>query len=238
MFNTFRWPTFIFYLCPDEKLSNNARLVPGCDLRANGGYIVTSPSDNGAGKSYAFLKGLSPFEIDRPALPQAYLSFIKNVCIKESICIKENVTDFVTLFQKGRRDNDLFHIANQLAKAKTPENEIRQVIEILAKNCTPPFPEEEINIKIESALKRIEKREFCVTELVERYVSATDGDFSVTDTVNALQVVTSGTKRDTIRRVLKRLKDQGEIVKSGRKDGVYRRIDDVVKEIDCLGAST
>lgn len=229
----------LYFTCPDDEIRNNARVVPGCDLRANGGYVVLPPSNSGNGKSYTFLEGLSPFEIPMPPLPDAYLSFLKNAyCIKESICIKENVTDFVTLFQKGRRDNDLFHIANQLAKAKTPENEIRQVIEILAKNCTPPFPEKEIDIKIESALKRIEKREINITDVIERWLSVTDGDISVTDAVQALQSVTGVTNRDTVRQVLKRLKDQGKIIKSGRKDGVYRRIDDVVTEIDFMSAST
>lgn len=228
----------LYFTCPDDKLSNNARVVPGCDLRANGGYVVAPPSRNGTGNSYSFLKGLSPFEIDWPALPQAYLSFLKNACINNSICIKENVTDSVTLFSLGRRDNDLFHIANQLAKAKTSESEIRQVLEILAKNCTPPFPEKEINIKIESALKRVERREINITDMVERWISVTDGDFSVTDAVQAVQTVTSVTNRDTVRQVLKRLKDQGKIVKSGRKDGIYRRIDEVITEIDFLSAST
>jgi len=220
----------LYFRCPDDKLTNNARLIPGCDLRANGGYVVAPPSVNGNGKQYKWIVNL---ERSIAPLPDAYLKHIYNNNIYSS---KENVTDFVTLFSQGRRDNDLFHIANQLAKAKTPENEIRQVLEILANNCTPPFPEKEINIKIDSAIKRIERREVNVTEMVERWVSVTDGYFSVTDAYNSLQSVIGVTRRDTIRVVFKRLKDEGIIAKAGTKDGIYRRVDDHAEDIDWMNA--
>ena len=220
----------LYFRCPDDKLTNNARMIPGCDLRANGGYVVAPPSVNCTGKQYKWIVDL---KTSIAPLPDAYLKHIYNNSIYSS---KEIVTDFVTLFQDGRRDNDLFHIANQLAKARTPENEIRQVLEILANNCNPPFPAKEIDIKIESALKRIERREINVTETVERWVSVTDGDISVTDAVQAVQSVTGVTNRDTVRQALKRLKDQGKIVKSGRKDGIYRRVDAHAEDIDWLNA--
>jgi len=221
----------LYFKCPDDKLANNARLIPGCDLRANGGYVVAPPSVNGTGKQYKWLIDL---KTSIASLPDAYLNHINKHINNNSYSYKENVTDSVTLFQQGRRDNDLFHIANQLAKAKTPENEIRQVLEILAKNCTPPFSLKEIDIKIDSALKRIQKREINIAEAVERWISVTDGDISVTDAVQALQSVTGVTNRDTVRQVLKRLKDQGKIIKSGKKDGIYRRVDDHAEDIDWL----
>jgi len=228
----------LYFTCPDDKLSNNARLVPGCDLRANGGYVVAPPSDNGNGKSYAFLKGLSPFEIDRPALPEAYLSFLKNASIKESICIKGTVTGSVTLFQKGRKDNDLFHVANILAKGGMPESEILQVLKTIAKSWGEEHLDNWFDDKIASAIKRQVHREINLTEEIEKWVSVTDGNFSVTDCYQELLPVTNVTKRNNYRVILNRLKDRGVIQKSSKKDGVFRRIDEVVKEIDFLSAST
>lgn len=228
--NTPKGGQHMYFTCPDDKLSNNARLIPGCDLRANGGYVVAPPSVNGNGKQYKWVVDL---KTNIPSLPDAYIKHIKNNSIYS---YKENVTDFVTLFQQGRRDNDLFHVANQLAKSKTPENEIRQILEILAKNCHPPFPEKEINIKIDSALKRIEKREINITETVERWVSVTNGNFSVTDCYNELQTVTGVTDRNIYRVILNRLKSKGIIDKAGQRDGVFRRIDTHVEEIDWLSA--
>jgi len=228
----------LYFTCTDDKLSNNARVVPGCDLRANGGYIIAPPSDNGDGKSYTFLEGLSPFEIAIPALPEKYLSFLASINTN-TYSYKETVTHFVTLFQKGSRDNDLFHVANLLVRGGANKAEVSQVLEILARNCNPPFSPEEIAVKIDSALKRESKRVFSIVDEVERWVSVTDGDISVTDCFNELQNVIPVTKRDkaNIRQIFHRLRDKGIIQKVGRKDGIYRRIDEVVAEIDFLSAS-
>jgi hypothetical protein len=219
----------LYFRCPDDELRGNVRKIQGCDLRANGNYAVAPPSFGFNGKQYKWIIDL---KTSIAPIPDAYLKHIYNSIYS----YKQNVTDSVTLFQDGRRDEDLFHVANQLAKAKTPENEIRQVIEILGRNCTPPFPEKEIDIKIESALKRIQKKEINIAETVERWVSVTDGDFSVTDAVQAVQSVTGVTNRDTVRQALKRLKDARKITKSGSKDGVYRRVDDHAEDIDWLSA--
>ena len=220
----------IYFRYPNAKLSSNTKVIPGCDLRADPGLIVAPPSIGSNGKQYRWIVDL---KTSIAPLPDAYLKHVLNNNIYS---YKENVTDSVTLFQQGRRDNDLFHVANQLAKAKTPESEIKQVLNILAKNCIPPFPEKEIAIKIDSALKRVQKREYNLTDMIERYISVTDGDFSVTDAVQAVQSVTCVTNRDTVRQALKRLKDQGKIVKSGKKDGVYRRVDDHADDINWLSA--
>ena len=73
--------------------------------------------------------------------------------------------------------------------------------------------------------------------MLEKWISVTDGDISVTDALQALQSMTGVTNRDTIRQALKRLKDQGMIVKSGRKDGVYRRVDAHAEDINWLSAA-
>lgn len=233
----------LFFQCPDENLSNNVGVVPGCDLRANGGYIVAPPSIGATGKQYKWLPGLSIAEVQAPSLPEAYYLYINNICIKRGEYErgdKRGCHGFVTaaeeMFTKGRRDNDLFHVANHLVKSRMPEAEISQVLEKLALSCNPPFSLKEIPAKIESALKRVTKRDINLTEEVERWVSVTDGDFSVTDCYKAVQSVTGVTNRDTVRQILKRLKDTGAIEKVGSKDGVYRRIENQCDDIDFLNA--
>jgi len=157
-----------------------------------------------------------------------------------SYSYRQSVTDSVTLFTEGRRDTDLFHVANQLAKSGTSEKVIAQVIEILAKNCTPPFPQNEIKTKILSAIKRQEHREVNLTREVERWISVTNGDISVTEALQELQSVTGVTIRDktTFRQIFKRLKERGVIEKSGQRDGVYRRVMNECETIDFMNAST
>jgi hypothetical protein len=225
----------LYHQCPDDKLSNNSKKIQGCDLRANGGYVVAPPSVNGTGKEYRWLEGFAPWEVETPALPKAYLAYINNNNIN-----KDAVTHSVTMFVKGRRDDDLFHVANCLTKGRMPYQEIKQVIDMLAKYCNPPFPSKEVETKIMSALKRSDAVKNNLTREVERWISVTDGDFSVTDCDKATQSVTGVTIRDksSIRKIFQRLRERGVIQKVGNKDGVYRKVEIVCDDIDFLNAPT
>lgn len=230
----------LYFRCTDPKLSNNIKVVPGADLRANGGLIIAPPSVGANGKHYSWLPGLSIFEHEPPALPDTYVQYLLKHINNNSFSYKENCHGFChasgSLFTKGRRDNDLFHVANHLAKSRMPVEEVYQILEKLALSCNPPFDLKEIPAKIESAIKRVAKRDINITEEVERWVSVTDGDFSVTDCYTALQTSTGVTNRDTVRQVLKRMKDAGAIEKVGSKDGIYRRIVNECENIDFLNA--
>jgi hypothetical protein len=129
-------------------------------------------------------------------------------------------------------------VAHQLVKSKTDKTKISQVLEVLALSVDPEYPLESISEKIQTAVQTLNKRAINMTEQVERWVSVTDGDFSVTTCVEALQSITGVTIRDksTIRQILKRMKDDVKIQKVGTKDGVYRRIDDVAEEIEWWNA--
>jgi hypothetical protein len=225
----------LYFSTPTPPIANNTRIIPGCDFRGEGGYIISPPSMNGTGKPYSWLPGLSLAEVDLPALPEPYILLI-NKCMKGGLRgeYRGDVTQVVTLFTQGRRDNDLFHVANALAKGGMPENEIVQVIELLAQSCNPPFPQNEIKAKVESAIKRLEKREINLSEEVRAFISVTNGYFSVTECFKTIQTVTTVIRRDNIRQILHRLFKEGAIEKYGNQDGVYRRVENQCKEIDFL----
>lgn len=89
-------------------------------------------------------------------------------------------------------------------------------------------------ISINQLTGRREKR---LSDDIKSAVEVTNGDFSVTSIFNMLQGVTQK-DRPNIRQVLHRLKDQGIIEPSGRKDGVYRRIITELEEMDWQNAPT
>ena len=226
----------LYFKTPSPSIGNNARIIPGCDFRGEGGYVVAPPSTNGTGKAYTWLPGLSLQEIEPPPLPAAYLCYIDNNNAWGGYRggNRGDVTQNVTLFKEGRRDNDLFHVANTLAKGGMPEKEILQVLERLADSCTPPFPKGEIKVKIESALKRSARREINLTEEVRNWISVTNGNFSVTDCYKELQTITGVTNRNIYRVVLHRLSKEGLIEKSTERDGIFRLIQNECKDIDFL----
>lgn len=259
--NTPKGGNHIYFRCPDDKLANNARIIPGCDLRANGGYVLAPPSCNGNGKSYSWISGRSFEEAELAPLPEAYLRAIKSEHLKSlnsinSLVLNDGVyeggADSTGLtFAAGTRDNDIFHVANCLAKGGMPDAEILKTLEKVALSCNPPFPLDELQSKVISAIRRKEHREMNVSEEVRRYIALTSGEFSVKDCyiqLNALNIVkdvkSSEKLRVTIRQVLHNLSSSNKKTKepmiepAGKQDGRYRRIDDRAEPIDWQSADS
>lgn len=219
----------IYFKCDDEKLRNNAGAIPHCDFRANGGYVIAPPSSNEEGKEY---KWQIPMRKDLNTLPGSYVSFLNSPIEYKSSDVK--------MYQEGTRDENLFHIAYQLKKAGTPYEEIRQTLLILGRNCTPPFPERELEAKIESALKFDNRKEMNLTDLIENWVMTTDGAFNMLEAFNfsISQGAPERRLKENIRAIFKRLKEKGIIQKFGEKDGIYTKVNSEIEAIDWMSAPT
>jgi len=223
----------LYFKTPDKSLANNSRLIPGCDFRGNGGFIVAPPSIGTNGKQYEWVLGLSLFNLPMQVLPLSYISLINSLAFNINARARSNDH---AMFTKGTRDDDLFHVANHLVKSRMPDGEVTEILKRLALSCDPTFPLDEIPAKIDSAIKRAERREFNLTEEIRAWISVTDGDFSVTDWLKSGQTASSVTNRDTARKVFQRFKQEGYIEKAGKKDGVYCRKDNQLEELDFINA--
>lgn len=217
----FRYPKGI-------NLTIGAGVIPGTDFRGNGGFVVAPPSVNGNGKSYSWAVAVGDAPLG--ALPKAYIDIINtnkqyiNICKEHLTDVRSEITkpnNSYTILQKGHRDNDLFHLANCLIKGGCELDIARQAIEILANNSNPPFPQTEVNAKIDSALKRAASRERNLAEEIKEWCFLQDGYFFITDALQSLQILTKEEKNNT-HVVLKRLCDSGIIEKYGEKRGCYR----------------
>ena len=197
----------------DEKIA--------IDFRAEGNYIVAPPSINGTGTAYQWANSI--FDTPLSKVPDAYLIYIKNNSLYSNVT-KNNgsVTSCDINLDEGSRDQTLFHIANLLIKGGAKKEETLAVLNLLAKQCNPPFPESEIVTKCHSAMERAERKERNIMAEVEDFISVTSGDFSVTMCDHERQFVTKE-ERAAVRKALSRLKSKGIIEKVGNKDGVYRR---------------
>jgi hypothetical protein len=186
----------LYFKAPETPISNNAKAIPGCDFRGEGGYVVAPPSVNSEGDQYAWLDNLSLDEVEPIPLPKAYIDFVSNKSSKYrgveqgDYTRPHEATTNHKMFAFGRRDNDLFHVANCLVKGCMPINEIQEVLEFIGKSCTPPFDPNEARIKVESALKRAERKERNIAEEVREWVLTTSDHFKTTDCHKELQLTT------------------------------------------------
>ncbi len=94
----------------------------------------------------------------------------------------------------------------------------------------PPFPEKEIPAKIESALKHIDRRERNLTEDLRRYIDLTSAYFSLTETYEPLQILTS--QKNTVHQIMHRFLKEGYVERHPARNGVYRLIDRTIEYMD------
>ena len=205
----------LYFTYPDTDIRNAVSIIPKVDIRGEGGYVVAPPSINGEGKCYTWVEER---KINKTALSEFPYSVVK---IASQGVAKPRQNSNIGMFNEGRRDDDLFHIANMLIKGGAREQEVRETLLALARTCSPPFPEEELSIKIESAMKRAEKRERNVTEEIKHWVDAQEGFFDTTTLYRDLDIKDKNAKSACLT-ALSRLVKEGVIERFGKKAGTYR----------------
>jgi hypothetical protein len=230
-------------------LVSKADYMKDVDVRTDGGCIIAPPSCNGHGVEYKWLPGLSIEKIPPAPMP----AFLYDTLLQSlgSLIITSNSKEYANtqkeetngdidykrqqFFTEGRRDQDLFHVANCLIKGKCEKELSKEVIKILAKNCTPAFPEKEADKKFDSAQARQTVREGNLAAEIRDWVLTTNGVFLTTNAYKELHLTTRD-ERKNVAVILKRLKDDGIIEKAGKRNGEWRLVDQDCKPMDWINA--
>jgi hypothetical protein len=212
-----------------QKIGNAAGILPYTDIRGEGGYIIAPPSVNAEAQAYSWVEGLSRDEVAPSTVPDninklLYIYKGNAEARQQEVTIGDNGDKY---FQQGRRDEDIFHATNCLIKGGCELPFIWQVLYILARNSNPPFPENEIRLKIESALKRSERRDRSIAAEVKEWVLATNGYFLAT----RIDMQAANT---ALRRLCEG--DEPILEKYGEARGSYRRMDRTVEFMDFANA--
>lgn len=245
-----------YYFRYKEGLSNGVRVLTDCDIRTTGGYIIAPPSKNGEGVSYRWIENLKIAKVELSDMPDMLFgtllqgsSHVKantSLHINKGTLYKGDVTSLVTAmqpsattrnisFEEPGRDDTLFHLANHLVKSGMPVVTIEKYLSFIGSNCTPPYLEKELKIKIKSALDRSKKRKINFTDEIKEIISATKGNIRATYLYNELQCVTKNEK-SSVRVVLGRMVEEGLLEKSNKRAGEYRIIDGICEPEDWKNA--
>lgn len=226
-----------FFFQHREGFVNRAWVSEGVDVRTTGGYVVMAPSVNGTGRSWQWIEGSSIFEVSPPDIPDSIISIIKELKkdlyigdVDKSVDSDQKPSTTVYMFEEGRRDDDLFHTANCLVKGGAKPIEISQILRVITSSWGEQ-DEKWIQTKIDSAMKRAERKERNLSDEVKDWVCLQSGYFLSTECQQSLQLSTREEKKN-LSIILKRLCDQRIIERYGERSGSFRKIETDIELIN------
>jgi len=226
-----------FYCRYEAGTGNAVRFIEGCDIRSEGGYVVAPPSSNGNGKAWAWREGVKISEIEIPSTPLSITNLLNSSIYKGGNATTSQTVTSVTsghkYFQEGRRDEDLFTVANALAKGRLDDRFIEQTLGLIAKNLGSDFTEKVINDKVRSAIKRVERIERNISEEARQWVLAQPGHFRSQDGHKDLTLLTSSHKHAFNVALNRMCEGNNPVLKRyGKQRGAYTRLENDIEEID------
>lgn len=205
--------------------------IEGVDFRGEGGFVVAPPSKSTDGKPYTWDEDYG-IKTKLPDVPESY---VKLVIQATGLVSEKNWTTDGKLFSEGKRNNDLFHYALRLARGRATPDETYAVLKWTADKCG--FPDRELRMLISSAYERAGREERNLSTEIKNFIDITDGAFQIKDVAQSLNIINPA-DRNTLRVVLHRLRKEGIIEKSGKRDGEYVRVVSEVEEIEWWNADT
>jgi hypothetical protein len=199
----------------EEELGDKIGFIKGCDFRSGG--IIILPYSEG----YIWKVKLSEVEI--PKLPDALIKFLKSYSNKPVALPPAIGTSTVAVeyFSDGRRDNDLFSVANALIKndldpafARATLDRIIRGWDNVIQNCA--------ELKVQSAVKR--HSDTTLVEDVRTWVESANGIFESARVCMDLEVKSKVNKK-SLSSIFSRMLKEGIIERVGTKHGTFRKID-------------
>ena len=225
-----------YYFKHRPGLSNDSRNL--IHVRTEGSYIILPGSVRADGKVYEFFAGRvngNEFKQGIKELPSAIYNYLlsSNIYISRGGIYKGGDCgqgEKVALFEQGHRDEGLFHTAYCLLRGGMAENEVDEVLEIIMQSWGEGHLKKWRQEKINSAKKRLERRERNLTEEVREFVMSTTGHFMSTDVHNFLNLSTRDHKKAVAMALSRLCKNEGLIEREGKKHGCWRKIDRTIEE--------
>lgn len=125
----------------EEGLRNRVGMVPGVDLRSDGGYVVAPPSTHVSGNPYEWLEGCKPSaSMQYPIKMPDWL-----ITLAGGNNQKERAATVVGKISDGQRNNTLASLAGSMRRRGMEEDEILAALVVVNRNrCDPPLDEREV----------------------------------------------------------------------------------------------
>lgn len=147
---------FLFDYPTGARIGNRVNWLPGVDIRGDGGYVILAPGNHISGNSYQWMN----WGAQRPtSAPQAIVESI--IGRGGGLGAQHGAlgdTDKLILegVQEGSRDDQIFRAACKWRRqmGDGAKAAITALVLMMARNSTPPFPDDEALAKVEQAFKQ------------------------------------------------------------------------------------
>ena len=232
------------YFESEEKFGNATAVIPGVDFRGNGGYVVSPPSSNGDGKPYSWT--VKPTDSPLARLPSSFIYILNNALSlytrKTENLAKEGVSSSVVTFLWPKRDDDIFHVANCLAKGGMKEENATAVINILKEyanvksvGADHDFTDKDVETKIQSAYGRRERSVVNLSSEIRDYILNDLSSSVVFLSSSVVTVVNVSSRGDlkNVSKILTRMCEEKDPIIERVKDkvGMFRKVNKTFEEI-------
>ena len=149
----------IYFRHPGGVVRNKVAILPGVDLRGDGGYVVAPPSLHISGKRYVWEKGRAPGEVEIASIPSWLMDLVRtgdgraghsHSHWRRLVC--EGVPE-------GERNDAIASLAGHLLwHGVDPEVTQELLLCWNAYRCSPPLPDEEVVLTVQSITRLHERK--------------------------------------------------------------------------------
>lgn len=129
----------LFFKEPNIRITNRINLLPGIDIRGDGGYVVAPPSFHHSGAQYSWTKDLKESSIqDAP-------NWLLELFLRPSKPYTNSEILSANVVQAGGRNNFLTREAGKLRRKGFDQSQLLQELRKINENCcVPPLDEHEL----------------------------------------------------------------------------------------------
>ena len=133
-----------YFRHPGFKVKNRTNMLPGVDIRGDGGYVVAPPSVHESGIEYTWMEGTKKLPL--PDCPDWLLDLFRGN--------QSNSKGDDSPISEGERNNELFKIACALSgKGLDEESITERILQENAQRCKSPLSDDEVRRIAASAAK-------------------------------------------------------------------------------------
>lgn len=226
-----------YFACVNGTWQTKSAVLKNIDIRSNGGVIVAPPSKNETGGQYRWLTGLDFDKSRLQEMPESLCKLLESAQVEHKPKFTFDLKEVKDLYQEGRRDSDLFHLALSLKRAGETREYILRNMMLVAKTWGEERQTDWFQQKIESAFQHEDKKERNLAEEVREWVNLLVGcEFLVRDCYNELEAV-SKQQKGAIRTALHDMYKKG-IIEKDKTNGKYRKPNTDEEVIDFVNVTT